>query len=158
MTKISYGIIGILIGFILAGVIMYNVMPGMMLLEDESPFGFEETVETLTKSIEVHEWKIPHVHDLKKSMKKFGHDIQEVKVFEVCHPDHAVKILKLDDERIVSTLMPCRIAVYEKSDGKTYVSRMNSSLMAKPMGGIIAEVMSVAAAQNEEIMKPIIKN
>ena len=71
--------------------------------------------------------------------------------------DHAEKILKEGDERIVSSLMPCRVAIYEKPDGKVYISRMNSGLMAKTMGGIIAEVMSTASKENEEILNAIIK-
>ena len=152
------GIIGFVVGIIVTGVVMYNVAPGMMLLEDESQFGFDETALKLEESVKAHDWKIPHVHDLQKSMKKFGTEVGPVKVFELCHPKHAGKILGKGDERIVSSLMPCRVAIYEKPDGKTYISRMNSKLMAKPMGGIISEVMSEAASQNEEILEVIIKN
>ncbi len=89
-------------------------------------------------------------------MAKFGKTVKPVKVFELCHPDHAEKILKKGDERIVTSLMPCRVSIYEKNNGKVYVSRMNSGLMAKPMGGIIDEVMSAASKENEEILKAII--
>ncbi len=154
--EILFGIVGVIVGVILTFTVIYNAAPGMMLLEDVSPFGFEETVAKFEHSVEANEWEIPHVYDLQKSMKKFGHDVKKVKVFELCHPDHSSKILKLNDERIVSTLMPCRIAIYTKDDGKTYISRMNSGMMAKPMGGAIAEVMSIAASQNEDILKPII--
>jgi uncharacterized protein (DUF302 family) len=151
------GIIGFIVGIIVTGVVMYNIAPGMMLLEDESQFGFDETALKLEESVEVHNWKIPHVHDLQKSMKKFGIEVGPVKVFELCHPEHAGKILEKGNERIVSSLMPCRVAIYEKPDGKTYISRMNSNLMAQPMGGIIAEVMSDAATDNEKILEVIIK-
>ena len=154
---ILVGIIGFIIGIVVTGVAMYNMAPGMMLLEDESKFGFEETVTQLEASIEANDWKLPAVHDLQKSMKKFGIEVNPVKVFELCHPDHAGKVLKEGDERIVSSLMPCRVAIYEKPDGKTYISRMNSRLMAKPMGGIISEVMTDAASENENILDAIIK-
>ena len=58
-----------------------------------------------------------HVHDLQATMKKFDKDVRSVKVFDICHPDHSYEILSRDQERIVSNLMPCRIAVYEKNDG-----------------------------------------
>lgn len=30
----------------------------------------------------------------------------------------------------ISAMMPCRVAVYEKADGKTYISRINPGLFA----------------------------
>ena len=149
------GLVGLVLGILLTGIIGYSVAPGMMMLEDESQYGFEETVAKLKESTKKQGWSIPTVHDLQKSMKKFGHDIAPVQVFELCHPDHASKILKASDERIVSSLMPCRVAVYEKN-GKVFVSRMNSGMMAGMMGGLIAEVMQAAASENEVILEPII--
>ena len=151
------GIISFIFGVLLTGIVMYQVAPGMMMLEDESKFSsFEETVTTFEQSVKEHDWKLSTTHDLQKSMAKFGKDVKAVKVFELCHPDHAGRILERDDERIVSSLMPCRIAIYEKNDGKIYISRMNSGMMASMMDGIIPEVMEEAAVQNEEILKAIL--
>lgn len=156
--QITGGIIGLLIGILLTGVVMYMAAPKIMMLEDESKYGFEESVEKFVSSTKSHGWKIPATHDFKKSMSSFGMtDIKEVKVFELCHPDHAGKILKKSNERIVSSLMPCRVAIYVKDDGKTYISRMNSGLMAKTFGGLIAEVMKDASSENEVILEAIIK-
>ena len=153
------GIISFIVGILVTTLVMYFAMPGVMLLEDESKFAsFEETVTEFEASIEEHEWKLVATHDLQKSMKKFGMDVKSVKVFELCHPDHAGRVLEADDERIVSSLMPCRVAIYEKDDGKIYISRMNSGLMAKPMKGVIPEVMALASEQNEEILEAILKN
>ena len=158
MNKIVSGLVGLVLGIVLTLVAMWNMAPGMMILEDVVTSGdFETTVAKFEKSVKDHGWKMPAVHDLKKTMAKFGHDVKAVKVFELCHPDHAARILKQDGERIVSSLMPCRIAIYEKNDGKVYASRMASGLMASMMEGIIPEVMKEAAHQNEEILNAIIK-
>ena len=151
------GLGGLVIGVLLTGFIMYSSAAGLMLIEDESKYGFEETAIVLEKSIADNGWATPKVHDLQKAMNKFGHDVMSVKVYEICHPSHANKILQVDDERIVSTLMPCRIAIYEKSDGKTYISRMNSALMSKAMSSLIEEVMTDAGNESEKIMNAIIK-
>lgn len=152
------GILGFVLGLIVAGVVVYKAAPGMMILEDESKFdSFEKTVEVFEKSVKDHNWKLPAVHDLQKTMAKYGMDVKAVKVFELCHPDHAGKILAKSDERVVSSLMPCRVAIYEKDDGKVYISRMNSGLMASTMTGIIPEVMDDAATENEEILAAVIK-
>lgn len=158
MNKLVSGIIGLVLGIVLTLVTMWNMAPGMMMLEDLVSTGdFDTTVATFEKSVKDHGWSMPKVYDLKKTMKKYGHDVMNVKVFELCHPDHASKILYKDDERIVSSLMPCRIAIYEKSDGKVYTSRMASGLMASMMAGIIPEVMAEASTQNEEILNAILK-
>jgi uncharacterized protein (DUF302 family) len=90
-------------------------------------------------------------------MAKFNKEVKAVKVYELCHPDHSGRILSESDERIVSSMMPCRVAIYEKDDGKIYVSRMNSGMMAKAMGGLIAEVMADAFQENEIILDAVIK-
>lgn len=149
---------GLIIGSLLTVLVMYNAAPGMMILEDESPYSFEETVAIFEKSVKDNNWKIPHVHDLQKTMAKFDKDVKSVKVFELCHPTHAGKILEESDERIVSSLMPCRVAIYEKHDGKVYFSRLNSGMMAGMMGGLIADVMQQASAENEEILLPLLQS
>ena len=151
-----FGLIGFVLGVLVTGVVMYKMAPDMMMLEDVSPYNFEETVAKFEESVKAHGWKIPTVHDLQKTMKKHGKDVRSVKVIELCHPDHAGRILAESEERIVSSLMPCRVAFYEKEDGKVYISRMNSSLMASMMAGIIPEVMDIAAKDTEKMLKAVL--
>ncbi len=151
------GAMGFVVGLLLTIFTMYQMAPGMMMMEDASSItGFDSTVAKFEASVKEHGWKIPKIHDLQKTMKKFNKEVKPVKVFELCHPDHAGKILEKSDERIVSSLMPCRVAIYEKADGKVYVSRMNSSLMASMMDGIIPEVMDEAAKDTEKILKAVL--
>lgn len=127
-----------------------------MFLENESKYNFTETVEKLDEEIEKNGWKVTIIHDLQKTLKKYDTEVLPIKVFALCHPKHASKILIKDDERITSSLMPCRISVYEKSNGKTYISRMNSGIMSKSIGGIAEEVMSDASNEVEEILSPLV--
>ncbi|MEN8118733.1 MAG: DUF302 domain-containing protein [Bacteroidota bacterium] len=152
-NSILGGLIGLVLGTVITLFVIFQMAPGLMIMEDASKYDFEETVTKFEKSVKDHGWKIPAVHDLQKTMDKFGHSVKSVKVFELCHPDHANRILEADDERIVSSMMPCRVAIYEKNDGKTYVSRMNSALMAKTMSDLINEVMADASSENEEILE-----
>ena len=66
--------------------------------------------------------------------------------------------MELDDERIVSIFMPCRISVYEKSDGKTYISRLDGVNLSAMFGGIIEEVMTAANAEMENMISPLLKD
>jgi uncharacterized protein (DUF302 family) len=151
------GIIAFLAGVLITAFVIYTIAPKLMLVENESKYNFEETVNQFENAVEEAGWKMPQVHDLQATMLKNGKDVNAVKVFELCHPDHAGRILERDNERIVSSMMPCRVAIYEKSDGKVYVSRMNSALMAGTMGKLISEVMSEASAENEKMLATIIK-
>jgi uncharacterized protein (DUF302 family) len=157
MKKMLTGLIlGGFIGLAIAFAAVYFSAPSMMFKENKSTHDFETTIAELEKSVEAHGWKIPHVNDLQATMKKFGKEVRQVKVYEICQPDHAYKILSQDDERIVSALMPCRIAVYEKSDGTVYLSVLNAGLMSKPMNRLIRSTMSDAAAETEAILLPLI--
>jgi uncharacterized protein (DUF302 family) len=123
-----------------------------MLIESVSPYGFDQTIDRISEAIIAMEWKMPAVHDLQQSLRNAGKDVLPVKVFEICNPKFSGRILELDAERIVSTLMPCRISVYERPDGKTYISRLNAGIMAKSFGGIIEEVMQGATEEVEQII------
>ncbi|MFN8240216.1 MAG: DUF302 domain-containing protein [Bacteroidales bacterium] len=127
-----------------------------MILEDPSRFTFDETVGKITDSITNAGWKMPAVHDLQNTIRNFGKEILPVKILELCHPKHSSRLLELDDERVVSVFMPCRISVYEKSDGKVYVSRINASVLSQSFGGIVGEVMSAANNEMEEMISPVL--
>ena len=128
-----------------------------MLMEGISKFDFSTTIDKLNSTVIDSGWKIPAVHDLQNTIKNFGKDILPIKVLEICHPKHSGRLLELDDERIVSTFMPCRISVYEKSDGKVYISRLNGALLSKSFGGIVEEVMSLANNEMEEMINSLIR-
>jgi uncharacterized protein (DUF302 family) len=128
-----------------------------MFIENESKYGFDETVEKLSSEILESGWKVTHVHDLQETLRKNGKDVLEVKVIETCNPVHAYKILEPDKERIASNMLPCRVSVYTKSDGKTYISRMNAELLAAQLGGLVGEVMTQAFNEIEVVIKKVVK-
>jgi uncharacterized protein (DUF302 family) len=127
-----------------------------LILEDVSRYDFSTTVEKLTAAATNSGWKVPATHDLQNTIRNFGKEILPVKVLELCHPKHSSRLLELDNERIVSTFMPCRISVYEKSNGKVYISRINALLLSKNFGGLIEEVMSSSNAEMEEMIRPLL--
>lgn len=158
MNRMLTGIlIGIVAGLILGLLIAFFISPSLMFREDRYSKDFETTVANLESAIETRGWKTPVVHDLQATMKKFGKDVRSVKVLEICHPDLSYQILSQSDEKIVSSMMPCRISVYEKEDGSIWISRMNSGFLAKPMSPIIRKTMSAAAADVEEIIAEVMQ-
>jgi uncharacterized protein (DUF302 family) len=124
-----------------------------IVIEQKSKFSFDKTVQLLIETAEKHEWKVPFVHDLQQSLAKSGKSVKPVKVIEICKPQFSGKMLELNDERIISVMMPCRISVYEKDDGKTYIGLINAGEMAATLSPNIAKVMKAAADETFEIVK-----
>ncbi|TVQ40478.1 MAG: DUF302 domain-containing protein [Spirochaetaceae bacterium] len=143
-------------GAVLTAIIGFYSMPRMMMLEDASPYGFEQTVEVFETAVRAEGWSVLTVHDMQSILAGHGHDVRAVKIFELCSSKYSAEILALDDERIVAPLMPCRVAIYEKSDGVTYIARMNSELMARPFGGVINSVMQTAAVETEGVISQVV--
>lgn len=155
--NILFVIGGLVAGILLTSLLAYKAAPGMMLKEAESKYNFERSVEVFEQTALNMGWKIPTVHDMQLTMENFGKEVNKMKVFELCHPEHAYEILSRDKERIVSNMMPCRVSIYEKSDGKTYISWMNTAMMGNMMGGVVADVMGIASAESEKMISSIRK-
>lgn len=126
-------------------------------IERESRLNFSETVDSLTIALQTDGWKISAKHDLENDLKKNGYTILPVKVLELCNPNHSSKMLLMDDMRYLSIIMPCRVAIYEKSDGKTYITLMNSIEMAKIIGGPIEEQIKVIQEEIDHKILPFLK-
>ena len=126
-----------------------------MFFESKSRFGFSETLQKLSDLIPESGWKEISVLDLQAIMKKNGKEILPVKVVELCKPDYAYRLLSDDTQRIYSNMLPCRISVYEKSDGNCYISRLNAAMMASQLGGVTEEVMTAAYHDAEEMISKL---
>jgi uncharacterized protein (DUF302 family) len=126
------------------------------IIEQVSPFDVPTTVEKLIEAADKREWQNPANHNLQQSLAKSGKAVRPVQVVELCKPEYSGKMLEKSDERIVSIMMPCRISVYEKEDGKTYVALMNTSEMSAGMPASIAEPMQSASDETFEIVKTVI--
>ena len=121
-----------------------------MILEKVSPFGHEETAKKITTAATASGWVVSGVKQLDKSiLKNGGPKVLPVTLVELCIAEHAGKILLDDSSRWASVMMPCTIAVYDKSDGKTYVGFMNARLIGVMFGGLVGEVMGGPVADGQ---------
>lgn len=126
-----------------------------LVIEHPSKFNFGKTVDLLVAEAERREWKVPAIHDLQMSLAKSGKSVNPVKVIEICKPKYSGQMLELNDERIISVMMPCRISVYEKEDGLTYISLINTGDMVSGLPANIATVMKEASAETFDIVKTV---
>ena len=150
------GIIGFVIGGIIIGLIISSMAPSMMLLDNECKYNFTEASVQLEQSILKQGWIITKVYDLESSMKKYGKNIRPVRVYEICHPDNAERILNESNEGIVHALMPYRVVIYEKEDGGVYICRINPKVVAKSIKGKFKSVIKTASEESEIILSPLI--
>jgi uncharacterized protein (DUF302 family) len=131
-----------------------SAMP-QMLLEISSPLGFDETLARIEANAKELGWKVPKKWkvNFRGNMKRAtGKDIGPNKVLKMCEPNAAVELLLKDEYKMLTAMMPCTIAVYVKSDGKTYVSMMNLELMGKMYGGDVETMAIKLAPQMEQML------
>ena len=132
--------------------------PGIfeMLIERQSPLGFDETLERLEANARAAGWKVPSKWkvNFQRNLKKVtGTDIGPNRVLKMCEPHAAAKLLLKDEYKQLTAMMPCTIAVYEKSDGKTYISMMNLDAMGKMYGGDVLEMTQELGPQMEKMFE-----
>ena len=126
-----------------------------LFLEYRSLYKFDETVEKLTEKILSSGWKNPATHDLQATLAKSEIEVLPVKVIELCNPKIAANILTDSDTRLYSSMLPCRISVYEKADGNTYLSLMNAVEIANQIGGSAADTMILAFDESIKFIQEV---
>lgn len=127
------------------------------MIESASRYGFAATVDSLSKAAVAGGWKVTMIHDLQETMKKNSKEVLPVKVMEICNPMLAYQILSKDELRDASPMLPCRISVYEKSDGKTYVSRLNMLAFTGMIDAEAARTVAQAFHEAEVFLNKVIK-
>ena len=79
----------------------------------ESRKPLDRLAKDLEDAVARHHFGVLGVHDLKATMAKKGVDFgPDCRVFEICNPQQAKKVLEANLE--ISTALPCRISLYEE--------------------------------------------
>lgn len=83
----------------------------MHIVESRKPM--DRVAKDLEDAVARHHFGVLGVHDLKAAMAKKGVDFgPDCRVFEICNPHQAKKVLEANLE--ISTALPCRISLYEE--------------------------------------------
>jgi uncharacterized protein (DUF302 family) len=157
MNKIKYLVTGFLAGILFVILIGATVVNSQLFLVDESKYGFNETIEKIEELSKENGWNISHMYNLQATMAKHNLQVEPVLIMSLCKPSIAYNILSSDNERPASTLMPCRVSIYQTKDGKVMISRMNVTFMSAMLAGITKEAMVEAGNENEAVLKHVIK-
>lgn len=85
----------------------------------ESSKSFEQASTDLDAAVKRHNFGVLHVHDIGNTLRSKGLAFTEnCRVFEVCNPAQAAKVLASDMR--MNMALPCRISVYTEK-GKTRI-------------------------------------
>jgi len=138
---------GFAAGVLAMAVLAYIFMGSLMFREIESPFGVEETVARIQQNIQHvgNGWVLSGLRNPGRAVESSGGNVLPVMMVEACSTKYSAPILKDDSVRFLSILMPCKVSVYKKNDGKTYIGMMNAGLMGKMFGPMVGEVMGKVA-------------
>lgn len=80
---------------------------------------FDQAAQDLDAEVKKLGFGVLHVHDLGETLRSKGVDFKEdCRVFEVCNPKQAAKVLSVDMQ--LNMALPCRISVYTEQ-GKTKI-------------------------------------
>ena len=147
-------LIAITIPLSLFAMLMGCSLGRIMIHENESPYGFDKTVELITENSQAKGWMVPKTYDFQKTLLAAGQpDPGRVKVIKICHPKYAGPLLSNDNSKFIAVMMPCSIAVYEKSNGSTYVTSMNMGLMSSLFSGEVGSTLSQVAEEDRIILR-----
>jgi uncharacterized protein (DUF302 family) len=88
---------------------------------------FDQASADLESAVKNHGFGVLHVHDLGNTLRSKGIAFEEqCKVFEVCNPVQAAKVLATDMR--LNMALPCRISVFTES-GKTKIGLIKPEQM-----------------------------
>jgi uncharacterized protein (DUF302 family) len=79
----------------------------------ESEKSFEQAATDLDESVKRNGFGVLHIHNLGDTLRSKGIEFEEqCKVFEVCSPSQAAKVLATDMR--LNMALPCRISVFSE--------------------------------------------
>lgn len=101
------------------GILMYYIV--------ETGKSFDQAAEALESAVKRHGFGVLHVHDLGATLRSKGIVFdKQCKIFEVCNPIQAAKVLAADMR--LNMALPCRISVFT-DNGKTFIGLIKPKQM-----------------------------
>lgn len=124
-----------------------------MIIEKKVTGTFEEVTQRVESKIKNENWELSKKFDFQKTLlEKKNKDVGAVISYKICKADHAYDLLKNENNKSISVMMPCSVNVYSKN-GETYIAYMNLGLMKNFFPSDVAEVMGRVEAEIDEIVK-----
>jgi len=118
----------------------------------DSEKSFDQAATDLDAAVRRHGFGVLHVHDLGTTLRSKGIDFAEqCKVFEVCNPAQAAKVLATDMR--LNMALPCRISVFTEQ-GRTRIGLIKPAQMLASLS-TDAALAKVAAEVEQKTMRMV---
>jgi uncharacterized protein (DUF302 family) len=114
------------------------------LVDTDKPF--DQASADLESSVKRHGFGVLHVHDLGGTLRSKGIPFdEECRIFEVCNPGQAAKVLSTDMR--LNMALPCRISVFTEK-GRTRIGLIKPAEMLAALSA--DEALGQVAKEVEE--------
>ena len=124
-----------------------------MLFEVHSMKTLDDIEKGLHEATAKQKFGMLTVHDLRATLSKKGVELSRgVRVYEVCNPQQAKKVLEANPS--ISTALPCRIAVFAADSG----NMLSMILPAEMMRGFDTPGIETVAEEVEQAMKAMMQD
>ena len=113
---------------------------------------FTQASADLESAVKNHGFGVLHIHDLGNTLRSKGLAFDnECKIFEVCNPSQAAKVLSIDMR--LNMALPCRISVYTEQ-GKTKIGLIKPAqmLLTLSQDKALAEVANKVEEQTMQMV------
>lgn len=149
----------LILGLLLAALGSLAVAQGQPqpILVTQSNKSFAATVESFKAEVKAAGWSILNYHNMAGILSEKGFTLHPVLIFDVCSGRYSARILAKDEYRMISALMPCRVSIYQTSDSKVFIARMNVQAFAPMMPKEVAEIMQASSREIEAIIAKVVK-
>lgn len=118
----------------------------------ETAKSFEQAATDLEAAVKRHGFGVLHIHDLGTTLRSKGIAFDEqCKIFEVCNPGQAAKVLSTDMS--LNMALPCRISVFTDK-GKTKIGLIRPVAMLSALSQDPA-LVHVAKEVEEKIIQMV---
>jgi len=135
------------------------MMPNMMFATYKSKLSFDEAVSSLKESAKKNGWTIPEIRDLQQDYIEEGlEDMTKVKILYFCNSQGGYNILKDDDHKKMSVMMPMGVSVYETNDDQVRIAAMNIGFMSMMFSGTVKKVLREGGEKFRNSVKNVIEN
>ncbi len=151
-------IIGLVLGLIIIAFMVKVMMPKMMFATYKSKLNFDETVSSLEESAKKNGWTIPDIRDLQKEYIEEGlEDMTKFKILYFCNAQGGYNILKDDDHKKMSVMIPMGVSVFETNDGQVRIAAMNIGFMSMMFSGTVKQVLQEGGVNFRNSVENIIE-
>jgi uncharacterized protein (DUF302 family) len=115
----------------------------------ETAKSFDQASADLDSAVKRHGFGVLHVHDLGATLRSKGMAFDEqCKIFEVCNPAQATKVLATDMR--LNMALPCRISVFTEK-GKTKIGLIRPVEMLSALSQDAGLVQVAKEVENKTI-------